>query len=221
MSEIIYKTLEVKEIEQEIVAVESIATALQVTDNTSYLQAGDILTGFKGLEKKIKEYFKPLKESAHKAWKVVCDRENQEIEKLQPGLKYLNLQMTTWNITQERIRKEKEEILRQEALKQEEEERLQAALQAEKEGNKAEAEAILEEPVFIPTPIVQKEVPKSEGLTMTTTWKWRIFKEILIPREYLCVDEIKINGVVRALKDKTNINGIEVYPEQSMRRVRT
>lgn len=212
--------IEVKEIESEIVAVETIATALQIVDNETYLQAGSILTGFKDLEKKIKAYFKPLKESAHQAWKIVCDRENQEIEKLHPGLKHLNMQMTTWNITQERIRKEKEEILRQEALKKEEEERLQAALQAEKEGNKAEAEAILEEPVFVPAPIVEKTVPKIDGLGMQTVWQWKIANEALIPRTYLKVDEIKINGIVRALKDKTNIPGIEIYSEQSIRRVR-
>ena len=34
-----------------------------------------------------------------------------------------------------------------------------------------------------------------------------------VPREYMKLDESAIGGVVRAMKDKTNIPGIRVYPD--------
>lgn len=211
---------ELKEVEQEITSVQTVATSLAIINNESYTEAGRLLTTIKKVEKTIKEYFKPLKDNAHRAWKAICDRENEEIDKLLPSRLYLDKQMTSYNLEQERIRRVTEERLRQEAVKREEEERLQAALQAEKEGNKAEAEAILSEPVFVPPPIVPKETPKVNGLTMVTDWKWKLADINLVPRQYLITNDTAINAVVKSLKDKCNIPGIEIYPHSSMRGVR-
>ena len=212
--------LEVKEIENEVILKRSDALSLTVVSNETYSQAGELLVMHKGLKKRIEDYFKPLKESAHKAWKTICNRENEEIAKLEPAISHLNKQMTTWNIEQERIRKEKEEQLRREAEKAEEERRLADALQAEKEGKKEEAEAILSEPAYVPPPIVEKTIPKVAGQTMTTNWKWRLKDINLVPKQYLQINEVAVNGIVRSLKDKTEIAGIEVYPEHSMKGVR-
>jgi septal ring factor EnvC (AmiA/AmiB activator) len=210
-----------QEITQEIISVKADASSLKVVDNDTYLQASELLKSLKELEKRIKDYFKPLKEQAHKAWKAVCDRENAEIEKLQPSMRYLNTQLTQYNLEQERKRQEEEARLRREAEKVEEERRLQEALEAEKTGNIKEAEAILEEKTFIPSPIVEKTIPKVKGQTMTTIWRWRVIDVNIVPREYMQVNEIAVNQIVKALKSKVNIPGIEVYQEYTMRGVRT
>lgn len=208
------------EIQQEILTVGHDATALVVTDNQTYLQAGELLTGIKSIEKRVKEYFKPLKESAHKAWRGLCERENEEIIKLTPAINHLNKQMTAYNIEQERIRKAEEERLRKEAEKAEEERRLQEALQAEKEGRKEEAEAVLNEPIYVPPPIVPKAVPKVGGQTMVDNWVWRVTDINKVPRQYLTINETAVNQVVRGLKGNANITGIEIYNEPKMRSVR-
>jgi len=208
-------------IEKDITTVEAMATSIIISDNDGYSHAGEMLVTVKKVKKTIEEYFKPLKDASHKSWKQICNRENEEIEKLTPSINHLNKQMTAWNLSQDQIRRAEEERLRQEALKAEEERRLADALQAEKEGNKEEAIQILEEPVYVPPVIIERSVPKIAGQTMTTTYKWRVKNEKLIPREYLKVDDVKINGVVKALKDRANIPGIEVYAENSMRTVRT
>jgi len=64
-------------------------------------------------------------------------------------------------------------------------------------------------PVVVPSP-----VPKVEGLSFRTDWKWGGTDVSQVPREYMMLNEVAINGVVRAMKDKTNIPGIRVYPEQ-------
>jgi len=205
---------------QEITTIHTAAASIIVKDNASYAYAGDMLVAIKKVKKNIEEYFRPLKAAAYAAWKQICNRETEEIEKLTPAINHLNSQMTAYNIEQEKIRKAEEERLRREAQKAEEEARLQAAIEAEKTGQKEEAEAILAEPVFVPPPIVEKTVPKQAGLAMTTTWEAKIINEKLIPREYLIPDMVKINQVVRALKDKTNIPGIMAIPRNSMRGVR-
>ena len=220
--EYIMETIETKEIEKELIKVEINAIALQVTDNETYAQAGTLLIGYKELGKTIKNYFKPLKENAHKAWEVICDREKEELNKLQPGIQHLNKQMVTYNIEQEQIRKAEEDRLRDEAEKAERERRLGLALKAVEAGEEEEAKAILEEPGFIPPPIVEKTVPKQVGLAMVTIYKWRLVDINKVPKPYLQlrVNEAAVNQTVKALKAQTNIPGIEVYSEQSMRGVR-
>ena len=216
------ETIETKEIEKELIKVEINAIALQVTDNETYAQAGTLLIGYKELGKTIKDYFKPLKENTHKAWEVICDREKEELDKLQPGIQHLNKQMVTYNIEQEQIRKAEEDRLRDEAEKAERERRLGLVLKAVEAGEEEEAKAILEEPGFIPPPIVEKTVPKQVGLAMVTIYKWRLVDINKVPKPYLQlrVNEAAVNQTVKALKAQTNIPGIEVYSEQSMRGVR-
>lgn len=212
--------IEEKEMSREIATVNADAMSIVVTDNASYLLAGEMLSAIKRLKKNIEEYFKPLKSSAHNAWKQICTRESEEIAKLTPAIDHIDKQMTTWNIEQERLRQEEEARLRREAERVAEERLLQAALEAEKTGDKEEAEAILNEPIFVPPPIVEKSVPKIAGQTMITTWEAEIVDANLIPREYLVPDMVKINQVVRAMKEKTDIAGIRAVPKSSMRGVR-
>jgi hypothetical protein len=73
----------------------------------------------------------------------------------------------------------------------------------------------MEEPVYAPPVIVPKTVPKlNGGPVYRTITKFRIINEALIPRQYMMPDLVKIGGVVRALKNQTNVPGIEVYEER-------
>lgn len=214
-------TEDIKKIENQITTTQEKALQIAVIDNDTYSQAGELLKLHKGLEKQIKAYFEPMKKKASDAHKEICAKENEELAKLVPTIQYLNKQMTSWNIEQERVRQAEEIRLRREAEKAEEERRLQAAIEAEAAGAKEEATAILDEPIYVPPPIVEKVVPKVSGQTMTTTWKWRLKNIDLVPRQYLTTDDIAINAVVRGMKNKTNIPGIEVYPDSNMRGVRS
>src|SRR4051812_44848293 len=72
-------------------------------------------------------------------------------------------------------------------------------------------------PVAPPPPPV---VPKVPGATVTVPYTYDIINEQEIPREYMMIDRKKIAAVVKAMKDKTNIPGIRVRPDTSLR-VRT
>jgi len=128
----------------------------------------------------------------------------------------------------------KAEAERIEAERKAEEERLMAAAQAAEaagdkqtadalaeaaievtEAAKEEVAAVVSEPVTVAPVVLPKATPKLQGGPVyRTVWKARIVNERLIPREYLTVDMVKINGVVRSLKGATNIPGVMPYEER-------
>lgn len=186
-----------------------------------YEDIGNWIIKAKEKIKNIKEYFKPRKKDAEIAYKNWVSAEKDSLEPFQVFVLHANGIMTAYNVEQEKIRVEKERILQEKARKESEEQQLRDAEQAEKEGNKEEAEAILNEEVHVPPPIVAPSTPKVSGLSMATTWKFKVINASLVPDEYKKIDEIKIGQVVRAMKSKTNINGIEAYPDTKMKGVRT
>ena len=113
----------------------------------------------------------------------------------------------------EKARKEQEEKerLEREAKKKKEKE-IEAAIEAE-EFEKAE-ELIIEEPA--PTPVKITKVPEKVRLAGThqrTIWKYRVINLELVPRPLLMLDHVKTNKIVQRDKEKTNVPGIEAYPE--------
>lgn len=221
-------TIEPK-IEQEIIAKNNEALLLQVKDADTYALAGEMLKSLKSMEKHIKTYFEPLKASAYAAWKGICNRENEEIDKLKPASQYLNKQMTDWFIAEEKKRKAEEERLRQEALKQEEEERLAAAIELEKEGYKEEAKAIINEPVYVPPPIVEKTQPKITGLGIRTTWeaviidKMQLIKAVAAgqsPLEAIEPNMSFLNKQAVAFKNNLKYPGVVARENKKMGRTR-
>lgn len=209
------------EVKKEMVVTEGNIFALKVIDAGTYKQAGEFVSLRKALKVKIKADLDPICEAANLAHKSATSYRKEQLDKLIPGDNYLNKQMTAWNIEQERLRKEEEDRLRRIAEAKAEEEQLQAAAEAEASGNTEEAEEIINEPIYVAPPVVEKSVPKVDGQAMTITWKWRLKNEAMIPRQYMKIDEVAINAAVRSLKDKTQIPGIEIYPESKMRGVRS
>lgn len=126
----------------------------------------------------------------------------------------------------ERLRLEAEaEELRQRAAKaqdaaemkrieeQREKIRLQAEenrKQAEETTNRAIDEAAKAEAAMTPAPVVP-EAPKTAGLSMRNVPCFEIEDPMIIPREYLAVDEVKVGKVVRATNGQITIPGVRIF----------
>jgi hypothetical protein len=104
----------------------------------------------------------------------------------------------------------------------EEEKRLAEAMALEAAGKKAAADAVLAKPIVVPPPppapvapppIVTRPYIAPEGASTRTNWKFTIVDESLIPREFLTPDLVKIGAHVRTHESKTNVPGIQAYPE--------
>jgi len=78
----------------------------------------------------------------------------------------------------------------------------------------AKAEASADRAASIVAPIIVREPEKAEGIATRKVWKFEVIDESVIPRAYLRIDDIKIRGVVTAMKDQTDIPGVRVYAEE-------
>ena len=180
-----------------------------------YLLGGQIWKDGKALLKEIDEGYNDIIRAAHQLHKKAVARKAKYYSPVEDGVKFVKGLLERFDRDQEEKRQAEERRLREIARKEEEERRLQEAIEAEANGETDISEAILEEPVYIPPVIVQKEIPKvSGGPVYRTVWKFRIKDKDRIPKEYMIPDEVRIGAVVRAMKDQANIPGIEVYSER-------
>jgi hypothetical protein len=198
---------------------------VKIINNDDYTRAGQILLTIKEIRKKIENTFKPIKQKMDAAKKEVLDQERLADKPLAEAELYIKPLMAQYNAEQERIRQAEEARLREIARKEEEERRLQEAVAAEQEAKRLGAtqeEAsnlvndIINEPVQAPPVVVQKTIPKVQGVSFTKLWKFRITNAALIPREYMIPNEQAIGAVVRNTKGAIQIPGIEIYSEDSV-----
>lgn len=189
------------------------AKQITVTDNVTMSAADQLIKDMRLVRKEIGLAFDPIIAKAFAAHKEAKAQKDRAELPLIQAEEYLKPQIKKYIADQERKRQEEENRLRLEAQAREEAERLEKAAQLEVEGHKEEAEAVLEKPAPIVMPTVEKTTPKTDMRLYRKSWKFRVINEADIPREYMSPDLIKIGGVVRALKNKTSIKGIEVYEE--------
>jgi hypothetical protein len=60
---------------------------------------------------------------------------------------------------------------------------------------------------------VRPNIPTVSGVPSRVNWRFRITDDRLVPERFWIIDEQAIGAEVRRLKDKTQIEGIEVYCE--------
>lgn len=126
-------------------------------------------------------------------------------------------------------RKEREKV---EALQRERDEAIAAgnarkAAQIERKVEKVEeqaaekTDAIAIRESMVSAPTVVREIPKVAGISKRVYWKFRVVDPALVPREWLVVDEARLQTVVNALHADVRIPGIEVYSEEGIAAGRT
>lgn len=206
----------VEQVESKALAVVDQANALAISNNEDYKAAGTFITGLKALEKEIDSIFNPMKTKAHAAWKEIVGQQQKVKEPLERARGIVNPRIICWRNEQERIRQAEEDRLRREAEKKEEEDRLARAEEAEKAGAKEEAEAILNEPAEVQNIVVAKTTPKLASVSFRQNWKFEVIAEALVPREFLCVDEVKLGQYARSFKEKATVAGVKFYAESGV-----
>lgn len=222
-------TAESTTIEQQALTTIEKANLVVVTNLEQRSFAAEIGRGVAALYKEAEEFFAPMKKAAAAAHKEVCNKENSVLKPLEEAKRRLSGLIGNFDAQMERERlaeearqqQEARRIAEAEAKRIAEEQAIQDAIALSEAGDTKGAEAVLSNPtpvaVYVPPVIIPKQVPKAAGVTASKIWKFRITNEADIPREYLMVDETKIGQIVRALKDKTNIPGIQAYGEDGAR----
>lgn len=214
------------EFEQQALTWTEKAKAVVVRNQESYNQATGLLLSIAGLKREIIDHHKPIKDTAYAAHKAAVAAEKRLLDPLAEAEAIIKRGIGSFELEQRRIREEAERKALEEARRAEEEARIRLAEQAESMGAEAETVAeILDTPMPVQTPIVVPSFQRAEGVSARSkpVYRWRVVNEGQIPREYLKIDEVKINGIVRAMGAATKINGIEIYedvPQISVRAAR-
>jgi hypothetical protein len=201
-------------LEQEAMSYPARAKQLTITSQADYLKAGEFVRTVDLLVKEVDASFGPQIDQAHKLHKSLIAERDRHLKPLSEAKAYARGLMLDWYALQAKKLREEQFRLRELARKAEEEAKLQEALAAEAVGNNEEAQAIMEEPVYVPPIIIPNETPKVQGVQFRTTWKFRVIDPLRIPAEYMIPDLVKIGAVVRAMKGTTSIPGVEAYPER-------
>lgn len=200
------------------------ARELKVTDAPSYQRAAEFLKAIKALRQKAADTFDKHIAAAFRAHRDLVEEKRKVEAPLTEAEGVVKRALSDFDAAERRRREEAQRQADAEARKKAEDERVARAAAMEREARATddpalefEAIRMIEEPApVVAAPTVAVETPKVAGITHRDNWKFRITNAALIPREYLVPDEKRIGGVVRSLKDATNIPGVVVYNEPTV-----
>jgi hypothetical protein len=219
--------------------VSRLVDAKPITDVVALEQVTEDRKQIGAAMKRVEEFFKPFKSMAWDLHKALCARETGILSPLKTLDTVKAEQMRQFKIAQDRIREAEE---RRQADEQRQQEQARAAHEAaafETSGDHEMAAAVLEEAIAAPAPVVALQDVTKGVATFVRNWRWKFSggprldtKDLLkkspplivarsmalIPREFLCVDVVKVNAYVEAMKGSAKIPGIDVFYTDDPRR---
>ena len=97
------------ELGSEVSKIEAMAEAVSINSDQDYESAGQFGVMLKQKAAEVTEFFKPLKDSAYKTHRAICDREKEMLTPLRNAEKTLKKTMGDYALEKERKRREAEE----------------------------------------------------------------------------------------------------------------
>lgn len=202
---------------KQVSLIEKNATGVIISDDASYAQAAEITKTIKQMQKKVKDYWEPLRVSAKKTYDDVLGKKKAMMDPLDKAEKILKGKMGGYTAAKERERKAREEAVRK-AAQEETDRKLAEAAAAEKNGDLIGAEMAMAEAEIMDDAsasiTVMSKVPKVEGVSTTKNWEIKSIDLSKVPVELAGVllrpvDEKAALRLIRASKGTIQIPGIE------------
>jgi hypothetical protein len=215
--------------------VMKLAQDMNITDQASYEQgvalAKACTVAIQSVEKPEKDSrmakVQEQKENAHSLHKFFTGLISSLVDPYKQARTIADGKTTKWYREEtERRRKEAERVRRAEE-KRLEDEKLARAIELEQSGNaddKAEAEAVLAEPVYVaPVPVV---APKAEGSTHIAKWTFEVTDIMALLRaivegkenaSLVTVNEKALGAMARSQKEAAKVTGIRFYDAGTVR----
>lgn len=206
------------EVAKLIPAVVSQAQQVSIASSVDYEDACIFLQLIANRKKQVEDAFDPIVKKAHETHKEACAQKKKHMDPLVMAELTVKGKVRSYVDEQERIRKAEELRIAAEAKVAADAAALVEAEQLAANGDKELADLVLENAANAPAPVtvLASSVPKFAGVSSRSNWTFRIIDEMLIPREYLMVNESAIRAVVKAQKKMTNIPGVQAYDEGSV-----
>jgi hypothetical protein len=166
-------------------------------------------------QKRVAEFFKPLKMAAHQAWRLLTEREAAVLAPLNERDGELREAIRVFKVAEDDRRAAAERALAEQARTERERVAAIEAAAHEAAGEPELAALVMNETIALPPPVVVlPDATKAiAGLKFTRRWLWRFAPngEALLPREFLMPDEKRIGSFVRSMKGSGRIAGVEIY----------
>lgn len=199
---------------------------ITINNDEDNIKAGNFLKEIKPVIKNIKEYWKPLKESAKKAHSDLCAKEKEMLKPLEEAETQIKAKMSVYITEQEEKARKEQEALR----KAQEEEALRQLAEAEKlksEGKELEAQ-MQEEMAYTMDEmktVVTTTIQKQQGISYMTDYEVVIVDANKVPThvngiEIRPIDGQAIKKLAKASKGQIKIEGIKIL-EKKVTKVRS
>ncbi len=214
---LVLDTAETSDLGKEVSIVERRAGSVVIASEADFQDASDFARTVKTLQKKVKDYWEPMRVSAKKAYDDVLDHKKEMLDPLDRAEKILKEKMAEF--TAEQIRKQREQEEAMKRLAQEEADRkLAEAIECQNNGDSAGAEAAMAEAevmdgMALSGISVSAQKPKADGVSMSKTWKITSIIEHEVPIDIngaviRPVDQSAIMALIKATKGKIKIPGV-------------
>lgn len=222
--------VEAQDVTTEALAWPDRARAMTVTSAESYTGACEMLKGIKALRQKVSDTFDPHIKRAVDAHRALLAEKRDAEAPLSEAERILKDSIVAYDTAQDRLRREEERRLQEIARREEEQRRLEEAAALERQAAaaddvelRAEAEAMLSEPIHAPTVVVAKSTPKVAGISYRETWSARVVSlSKLIAwvarhpecANYLAANLPALNAAARAQKNGLRVDGVEAVVQK-------
>ena len=217
-------TPEAMEVATLALSIPDAAKKLAIMDDVSLSIGNQLLLSIKDIRKQISDTFDPLAKKAHEAHKAIIEQKKKAEAPLVEAEGIIKPAISRYMAEAERKRREEEERIRKEMEKRAEEEALAAAIEAEDAGDLAEAEAIINTPVFVPH-VSAPPPPKLEGISIRNIIKFEVtdlralVKAVAagqVPIEAIKPNDVVIGAQARSLRLSLHWPGVRVWAEDSV-----
>ena len=201
--------------------------ALVVQSPDEYRDTAEHLITIKAFQRRVKDWFAPLKQKAFDAHKALCTEELKLLRPSQDDESRIKRALTAYDDEQNRIRREEQIRLQQEQRQKDEDERLAQAATLELQGT-ATGEAayhdaaaqLLEQPLAL-TPVEPRTpaAPKVQGLSYRETYSAEVVSLMTLvkavaageqPIGLLSANQSALDGQARSLKASMAIPGVRL-----------
>ena len=183
-----------------------------ITNAIGYTEAANDLKLIKGQLNAVNEKRLEITRPMDAAKKGVMDFFRPVVTRLENAERAIKKGMADWKREQDRLAAE-EQRKEQERREKREAKLRQEAEEARDKGREARADILEDRADTVTSAPVAPATPKVEGVSTRKVWRFEIVDPAAVPDQYKTIDEKKIGGVVRALKDQADIPGVRVYSE--------
>ena len=215
------------------------AESLAITTPEAYRAAGEELVRLAGERRRRVEFFRPMKEAAFAAHRVVCARENEALAPLRQAETALSAGLVAYRREEERNRRAQQEqwnALRalppvaglpgadewspanRSAMPAPSASQPLVAVQPSGEPFSPPVPAEQPTEVFV-APVLAREVPNVAGLSFAKDWDFEVVEPAQVPlsHEWYSLDEKKLRAYVKRMREHASIPGVRVFPKERSR----